>query len=82
MKVQRIFDIVFSSIALLSLSPIVLPLIIVLRITGEGEIFFLQERIGRGGRSFMLYKFATMLKNSPNMGTGTVTVKDDPRIFR
>jgi lipopolysaccharide/colanic/teichoic acid biosynthesis glycosyltransferase len=50
-------------------------------VTGEGEIFFTQSRVGRGGKHFRLYKFATMLKNSPNMGTGTVTVKNDPRVL-
>jgi lipopolysaccharide/colanic/teichoic acid biosynthesis glycosyltransferase len=79
---QRFFDIVFSGIALFFLSPLLLPLMFVLRVTGEGEIFFPQRRIGRGGKHFKLYKFATMLKDSPNMGTGTVTVKDDPRVLR
>lgn len=78
---QRIFDIIFSSILLLFISPLLLPLIFMLRITGEGEIFFLQNRVGKGGKHFKLYKFATMLKDSPNMGTGTVTVKNDPRIL-
>jgi lipopolysaccharide/colanic/teichoic acid biosynthesis glycosyltransferase len=49
--------------------------------TGEGEVFYRQERIGRGGKPFNLYKFATMLKNSPSLGTGTITVKDDPRVL-
>ena len=78
---QRIFDIFFSSFALLVLSPILLPIVFILRVTGEGKIFFLQERIGHRGRPFQLYKFATMLENSPNMGTGTVTLTDDPRIL-
>lgn len=78
---QRIFDIFFSGIALVILSPIFLPLIFILRISGEGEIFFLQSRVGLGGKHFKLYKFATMLKNSPNMATGTVTVKNDPRVL-
>lgn len=78
---QRIFDILFSGIALVLLSPLLLPLIFILRVTGEGEIFFPQKRVGRGGKDFKLYKFATMLKDSPNMGTGTVTVKNDPRIL-
>ena len=54
---------------------------IILRFTGEGEIFFLQSRVGLGGQHFGLYKFATMLKNSPNIGTGTVTLHKDPRIL-
>ena len=78
---QRFFDIIFSSIALILLSPLLLPLMFILRVTGEGEIFFTQSRVGRGGKHFRLYKFATMLKNSPNMGTGTVTVKNDPRVL-
>jgi lipopolysaccharide/colanic/teichoic acid biosynthesis glycosyltransferase len=78
---QRSFDIIFSGIALVLLSPLLLPLMFILRVTGEGEIFFLQNRVGRGGKHFKLYKFATMLKDSPNMGTGTVTVKNDPRVL-
>lgn len=78
---QRIFDILFSGIALILLSPLLLPLMFILRVTGEGEVFFPQKRVGRGGRQFKLFKFATMLKDSPNMGTGTVTVKNDPRIL-
>jgi len=78
---ERILDIFFSGLALLVLSPFLIPIVIFLRITGEGEIFYLQERIGREGEVFKLYKFATMLKNSPNMSTGTVTVKNDSRIL-
>ena len=78
---QRFFDTVFSGIALVLLSPLLLPLMVTLRVTGEGEIFFPQSRVGRGGKDFKLYKFATMLKDSPNMGTGTVTVKNDPRVL-
>jgi len=78
---QRIFDIVFSGIALVLLSPILLPLTLILRVTGEGEIFFPQNRVGLGGKYFKMFKFATMLKDSPNIGTGTVTVKNDPRIL-
>lgn len=78
---QRFLDIVFSGAALLVLSPILLLVALVLRFTGEGEVFYVQDRIGRGGTPFGLYKFATMLKNSPNLGTGTVTVKNDPRVL-
>ena len=78
---QRTVDIVLSGIALLLLAPLFLLVVCVLKVTGEGEIFSPQSRVGRGGKHFKLYKFATMLKDSPNMGTGTVTVKDDPRIL-
>lgn len=78
---QRLLDIVLSGLALLALSPLLIPVVLILRFTGEGEVFFIQQRVGRGGRPFGLYKFATMLKDSPNLGTGTVTVKDDPRVL-
>jgi lipopolysaccharide/colanic/teichoic acid biosynthesis glycosyltransferase len=78
---QRFFDIIFSGTALVLFSPLLLPLMFILRVTGEGEIFFPQNRVGREGKNFKLYKFATMLKDSPNIGTGTVTVKNDPRVL-
>lgn len=78
---ERFFDIVFSGLALLALSPLLVPIVVILRFSGEGEVFFLQERIGRDGKLFKLFKFATMLKDSPNMGTGTVTMRGDPRVL-
>ena len=78
---QRLFDILLSGAALVVLSPMLLALMVVLRLSGEGEIFFLQERIGRGGRRIKLFKFATMLRNSEHIGTGTVTLHKDPRIL-
>ena len=78
---QRLLDVLSSSLALLVLSPLLLGLMLLLRLTGEGEVFFRQPRIGRGGEPFELLKFATMLRDSPNMATGTVTVTDDPRVL-
>ena len=81
MTMQRIFDIVFSLVGIALLSPLLLPISVVLLFTGEGEVFFRQKRVGRNGSIFHIWKFATMLKNSPNIGTGTITLKDDPRIL-
>jgi lipopolysaccharide/colanic/teichoic acid biosynthesis glycosyltransferase len=81
MDAQRFFDILFSSAALIVLSPLLVPVVIILKFTGEGEIFYTQQRVGKDGKPFGLLKFATMLKDSPNMGTGTITVKDDPRVL-
>lgn len=77
----RANDILLSLLALIFLSPVLVLVIIILRLTGEGEIFYFQERIGKSSRSFKVFKFATMLKNSPNIGTGTLTIKDDPRVL-
>ena len=77
----RFFDIIFATLALILLLPVFIVISILLRFTAEGEVLFLQERIGQNGKTFQLYKFATMLKNSPNMGTGTVTINGDKRIL-
>ena len=78
---MRMLDILFSSLAIAVLSPLFILVILILRFTGEGEVFFVQNRIGIDGNIFGLLKFVTMLKDSPNMGTGTITVKGDPRIL-
>jgi len=78
---ERFFDILFSGLALFVLSPLLVPIVIILKCSGEGEVFFLQERIGKDGKLFELFKFATMLKDSPNLGTGTVTMRGDPRVL-
>jgi hypothetical protein len=80
-KLIRFFDIFFSSLALLVLSPLLIPIVIILKFTGEREIFYLQERIGKDGKPFKLIKFATMLKNSPSIGSGEVTLANDPRVL-
>jgi len=69
----RIFDIIFSLLAIIVLFPFMLPIVIILLLTGEHYVFYRQIRIGKDGKEFGLIKFATMLKNSPNMGTGDVT---------
>lgn len=77
----RFFDILFSGIAIIILLPFMIPIIIGLKLTGEHDIFYKQERIGKGGKPFGVLKFATMLRNSPNMAGGVLTQKDDPRIL-
>lgn len=77
----RIFDIVFSFIAIVILLPFMIPIMIGLKLTGEHDIFYGQERIGKGGKPFKVWKFATMLRNSPNMAGGLYTEKNDPRIL-
>lgn len=79
--VKRFFDIVFSALALILLSPLLIPIMIILKLTGEGYIFYFQKRIGYKNKYFDIWKFATMLKNSPNMGTGTITLRNDPRLL-
>ena len=77
---KRTFDIITSGIAILILSPMLIPIIIGLRLTGEGYIWYKQERLGYKNKPFLIWKFATMLKNSANMSGGYITVKKDPRL--
>ena len=77
---KRFCDILLSSILLIILSPLLIPIIIGLKLTGEGYIFYKQERIGYQNKKFNILKFATMLKDSPNMAGGVITTKKDPRI--
>ncbi len=79
--IKRLFDIAVALLTLLFLMPFFIPLMIILRLTGEGKIFYKQPRVGKGGGHFGLIKFATMLENSPNIGTGDITVGDDPRVL-
>jgi lipopolysaccharide/colanic/teichoic acid biosynthesis glycosyltransferase len=78
---KRSLDIIASSLALIFLLPIFIPIGIILKLTGEGEIFYLQSRVGLHGKDFKIFKFATMLKNSENIGTGIYTAKNDTRIL-
>lgn len=78
---QRIFDVFFTISAITFLLPLLLLIVLILKFTGEGEIFYKQSRIGKYGKSFELLKFATMLKNSEKKGAGTVTLKNDTRIL-
>lgn len=82
LTVKRFFDFIFSLLALIILSPLLVIVIIVLALTGEHEIFFFQKRIGYKNKEFNIWKFATMLKNSPNLGSGVITLRNDPRVTR
>lgn len=77
----RFFDILFSGIAILILLPFMIPIMIALKLTGEHDIFYGQVRVGKHAKDFKLLKFATMLRDSPNMPGGLYTQKNDPRML-
>ena len=79
---KRLLDIVVSLTTLIILLPVFIPIIIILRCTAEGEVFYFQERYGIHNTKFQIWKFATMLKNSINIGTGSITLQDDPRVTK
>ena len=77
---KRLLDITVSFVTLIFLLPLFIMIIIALKLTAEGEVFYFQERIGLNNSRFQIWKFATMLKNSMNVGTGSITLQNDFRV--
>lgn len=67
-------------VLLIVLLPVLVPICLILRFTAEGEVFYKQKRVGFQNQPFQIWKFATMLKNSMSMGTGSLTLRNDPRV--
>ncbi|MDO9554497.1 exopolysaccharide biosynthesis polyprenyl glycosylphosphotransferase [Rhodonellum sp.] len=76
------FDIVFSTFALLFLSPLFLLIATLIKMESKGPVFYCPQRIGKGGKPFKVFKFRTMFQNDNSQGGTMSTVKDDPRITR
>ena len=77
----RFFDISISLILLILMLPLLIFICIILSLSGEKEVFYLQKRVGKDQKIFSIIKFATMKKNSPFIGTKTITLENDPRIL-
>jgi lipopolysaccharide/colanic/teichoic acid biosynthesis glycosyltransferase len=77
---KRIIDLLIAIIALVVLMPVFLPVILILLLTGEHKVFYFQKRIGYKNKPFDIWKFCTMVKDSPNIGTGEITLRNDPRV--
>ena len=77
----RIIDVLLSILALLVLLPLFIPIVAILLLTGEHKVFYSQIRVGYNNQDFKILKFATMLSNSANMGSGSLTLKNDPRVL-
>ncbi len=78
-SVKRLIDIVISSIAFLALIPLYLILMVAVKLSSKGPIFFLQERIGKNGVPFKIIKFRTMFVDSEKEGP-QLSSSNDPRI--
>ena len=78
--IKRLFDIVSSGIVLVLLSPILVLVAILITVDSNGGVFYRQERIGKGGKPFNLFKFRTM---RPNNDQRKITVGHrDPRVTK
>lgn len=79
--IKRSMDVALSACGLMVLAPLLVPIAILLLLTGEHKVFYFQERIGFKNSRFGIWKFATMLQNSPNMTGGLHTTRRDPRVL-
>jgi lipopolysaccharide/colanic/teichoic acid biosynthesis glycosyltransferase len=78
---KRILDFALSLIAIIVFTPLLIPICIILVVTGEHQIIYFQNRLGKSLKPFRIWKFTTMLKNSESMGNGIITVREDPRVL-
>jgi exopolysaccharide biosynthesis polyprenyl glycosylphosphotransferase len=89
---KRAFDIVGATLGLVVLAPVLLALAALIRLSSKGPAFFIQDRVGLGGRVFRFYKFRTMvcdaeqrkadLAHLNEMSGPVFKIKRDPRITR
>ena len=82
MIAKEIFDKTLSFLALIILLPIFLIVTILIKIDSKGSVFFLQERVGKGGKIFKAIKFRTMFVNAPEKTKGVYINKDNPYVTR
>lgn len=78
---KRFFDLQLALSALLLTAWFLIPCMLILWCTGEHYIWYFQKRVGYKNKYFNIIKFATMLLNSPNMGTGSLTTRNDSRVL-
>lgn len=80
--IKRMIDIFFSFFAIICLSPVLLITAIAVKIDSPGPVIFKQERLGKNGRVFKIYKFRSMCVNAETQGSGVYSGKNDSRVTR
>jgi len=80
--IKWVLDFILSLIILIILSPLLLIIAVIIKLDSEGPILFKQERLGKDGKVFLIYKFRTMVDNAEKKGTGLFTNENDPRITK
>jgi lipopolysaccharide/colanic/teichoic acid biosynthesis glycosyltransferase len=79
---KRALDITLALPALVALSPVLVAIGLLIKLTSRGPVFYVQERIGRDGVPFPFIKFRTMVVGAERQGAGVLCLKDDPRVTR
>lgn len=78
--IKRVFDFLIALGALICLSPVMLVVAILIKLTSEGPVIFKQERIGKDGKVFEIYKFRSMCVDAEKQGSGVYSGKGDARV--
>lgn len=76
MDAIRFFDVIISLTALIMLSPLLIIVAVIIKLTSKGPVIFVQERVGRNNKNFNIYKFRTMRVNAASYGSLTVGSRD------
>lgn len=79
-RIKRLLDVFFSLLLLLVLSPVMLIVALLIKVTSSGKVLFIQERIGLNGKVFRMYKFRSMKENSEHTGSGVYSDAKDTRV--
>lgn len=80
LALKRLLDFLLAGIGLIIIAPLLAAIAIVVRLSSPGPILFVQERLGRHGQPFRIYKFRTMVDGAVHLGTGLDTYEGDPRV--
>jgi len=81
MTSKRVFDLFFTVPGLIILLPFFALIALWIKLDSKGPVFYRQERVGRYGETFKIYKFRTMVENADKIG-GAITIGNDPRITK
>jgi Undecaprenyl-phosphate glucose phosphotransferase len=79
---KRVIDIFVSALGLIILSPLLILLAVIVKLTSAGPIFFRQERMGLDGRRFSMIKFRTMVRGAEGQSGPVMSRPDDPRMTK
>lgn len=80
--IKKIFDTISSAVGIVILSPLFLIVSILIKLDSPGKVLFIQDRLGKDGKVFKIYKFRTMCDNAINIGNGLFTDETDSRITK
>jgi len=78
---KRVFDVVATTIGAVLLLPLIVLVVVWIKLSSEGPLFYIQKRVGKNFKEFDLYKFRSMVVNADKVGP-SVTSGDDPRITK